>query len=163
MLLQAGGLLLLYEGGQVCVKLRMRYELKEREEEFRKERLSIPLATYNKCRVGGDELRLDGKMYDVRSVKISGANVDLVVVHDEDEESIVCMISNISGDKSDDDIEVQKTLIELMSFVYLLPESYVIRVLPFVEKESFTQTDLIVLSRSEGIAVPPPWVVSCIA
>jgi hypothetical protein len=154
LLLQAGGLLLFYEVEQVYA----RWEMAEAMEEasLPQEQITLTAGEYNKCKIGDDELRLNGKMYDIRSVKKVDGKVIVTAVCDEYEGRVLDRISRVLMGHDDGGKAIPSPLLELLSFVYLVPASYTIPFHFFESTEAFSYVNVTVLSRQGAILVPPP-------
>ena len=160
LLLQAGGLLLCYEAEQMSAHWQMKRSLSKNQRPT--EKLKISLTDYCKSRVGKDELRLEGRMYDIRSAKICGNEIELVVVRDRKEERAICKISGLLGAHVSDNTIGPQSLIDFMSFVYLVPEVYAVPGnATFVVPRKFASCDVSLPSSYFAIVVPPPKAVSC--
>ena len=161
LLLQAGGLLLFYEAEQLYVHHEMQQSLKKCDRPTLQ--LTVSLDEYREGRIGKDELRLCGKMYDIRSGKVAGDKVVLTVVRDRKEEEALRKIAQIVGGQKTDNNAIPKSLVELLSFVYLIPEPYTIGIVVFPTDVSFTNANVSFHSRYPAIVAPPPKSVSVFA
>lgn len=158
LLLQAGGLLLFYEAEQLYAHHEMQQSLKKCNRSTLL--LTVSLDEYREGRIGKDELRLRGKMYDIRSGKVAGDKVVLTVVRDRKEEEALRKIAQIAGGQKTDNNTIPKSLVELLSFVYLIPEPYTIGIVVFPPDVSFTNVNVSFHSRYPAIVAPPPKSVS---
>jgi hypothetical protein len=153
-LMQSGGLLLVYKMKQLKVQFKMMQVLRENHEGFSK--LTLTLAEYNQSRIKSHEISWQGRMYDVKSKVITGNSVDLLVIHDEKEENILKKIKLLAGNTSSQNRELPQQLVQLLTLTYICPaeeadfkvrdlEEY--SFLPFSEK--YNSIDIDILS-------PPP-------
>ncbi len=153
LLLQAGGLLLFYEGQELYAHWRMH---RATEKDRATELLKLKAADYTRCRIGDDELLWHGKMFDVQTVKGAGDSVLLAVVHDEHEEWAIGEIARILQGPLKEPDAIPEPLLVLLSFVYLLPEVYHVPLLPMAERTVFVTSGSTILDRSVSIFFPPP-------
>ncbi len=119
-LLQSGGMILIFRFQQYCVQNGMEQELNDKQTRFSKLILSVP--DFQKSRISSHEISLNGEMYDVKSIKYSDNKVELLVIKDTKEESIIANIKllvNNSGQRS----PLPDNLIKLLTLDYTCPHS----------------------------------------
>ena len=119
-LLQAGGILFLCVAAQMSVKFSIQETLTDKRTKL--ERISISLKDYYRYRVEKNEIKLAGKMYDIKEITFCENHVELLAYHDKKEDGIVCIIKNlICGDESDNDFPLQ--IIKLIFSYFIVPQS----------------------------------------
>lgn len=83
------------------------------------EKLTITATLFNKSKINSREIFYEGKMYDIKSVKISGDRVELLVIDDVREKSIIEKIRILSGIPNSPNEKVPSQIIKFISLVYL--------------------------------------------
>lgn len=91
--LQSGGLLTLYAMQQYFIQQYMLRELSDPD--AKPEILVLSKDDFDKSRIKRHEVMWEGKMYDINSLKMRGDTVELMVIHDEEEESVLKEIRNL--------------------------------------------------------------------
>lgn len=124
LLLQAGGLLVVYELQLVSARWKMHQAMEKFSHPVSILRLSS--AQYQLCKVGDDELRVNGKMYDIRSIQFQGDSVTIAAIHDEAESKIVQKVGNILFQLNTDGSNIARSVADTLSYVYLVPDHYFI-------------------------------------
>lgn len=120
MLLQAGGLQLYYEATQVYASWSMHQKIARGN--ARSEQLILSEHVYQKSLVEKDEIRIDGKMYDVLKVDKDGERVNLTVVADHFEGSIINKLQGLIYNWQSDGSALPQFLVDLLESVYLKPD-----------------------------------------
>jgi len=120
------------------------------------EKLSLSISDFQKSKLSGDEISLNGNMYDIKSVSISGNTVVLEVINDTMEKAILTAIN-----KSIDNNEIQNGnqtnhLFKLITSVYLSASD----LSPFptheVSQLTFQVMSERISSQYQEITSPPP-------
>jgi hypothetical protein len=119
LLLQAGGLLFIYKLEQGCVRRQMAELVTRSDAQFT--RLVMPVSQYENSRIGDDELRFDGKLYDVKSAVVTDNTVELLVLVDTEETEVVTRISSLEHRSAPQSDQVIYKLFELMAAAYTCP------------------------------------------
>jgi hypothetical protein len=117
-LLQAGGLLLVYNAQQGYARYKMARLMASREGRL----IDMELSTseYQAAKVAGhDEICCNGKMYDIRSMVASAGRVKLRVINDTGEEAVIKKIKRLTGEKHNK--EMFEQLMKLFAQVYTIP------------------------------------------
>ncbi|MBL7922968.1 MAG: hypothetical protein JNL88_02090 [Bacteroidia bacterium] len=117
--LQSGGLLLFYSLQQQFVKVYAAERLRDPEAGF--EKIVLTKEAYEAARVNAHEVLLDGKMYDVKAVRLQGEQVELLAIHDQEEESILEEIRKLVGHNGSRNISYPQLLGKLMAVFYQVP------------------------------------------
>ncbi len=154
-LLQIGGMLLVYQLQQRSVQQEMKQTLCN--EPTRLEKITLSTKEYNSYKINAGEIAIDGKMYDVKSVKHSVHSVELWVINDQKEEHILQKIAsffhqNEAAPKS----KFPNQLEQLFSLAYLLPENYSPRFRATVANHFYPLTLLYNTTDHLFIFTPPP-------
>jgi chorismate mutase len=119
-LLQAGGLLLVYKIQQCYVQHQMAELIERSEGDFLELKLSP--GEYEKNKSGADEICYKGKMYDIKAVVVGQNTVNLQVVNDAKEESVLKKIKALTENKEEDK-ELIEQLLKLFAHAYISPSS----------------------------------------
>ncbi|MFS8081928.1 MAG: hypothetical protein ACMG51_00640 [Ginsengibacter sp.] len=152
LLLQSGGLVLIYKVQQCMVQNEMKSVLNNHETRFQP--LTISLSVYKK-NIFGNEIVIDGKLYDVNSIAISGNTVHLQVINDTKEESILEKIKDlISGTTKHNRLPIR--LVQLLSLNYILPHSHYDSALQQISQQNFLPLSTNILSLTKDVSSPPP-------
>lgn len=113
-LLQAGGLLLVYKVQQGYIRHHMAELMEERTSRFIE--LDLSATDYQNARISTSEICYNGKMYDVKDVSIHEGRVILRVMNDAREEDVLQKIRSVSQDKKEQ--ELLEQLMKLFAQVY---------------------------------------------
>lgn len=95
LLIQTGGLLVIFKIEQSYIKGKMHVALNNSKTRFRK--ITLSLSDYQKNNINTEEIIVDGKMYDIKSITITDNKVELLVIHDIDEENIIEKITRTAN------------------------------------------------------------------
>lgn len=117
-MLQAGGLLLVYRLQQHCIRMRMARIIES--ELAVTETLTISLEDYMACRIDRREIRFNGSLYDVVSLKYTDEGIELKVIRDSQEEKVAARIKCMEDQaKSRPNQDLPDHVLKLYSQVYL--------------------------------------------
>jgi hypothetical protein len=153
-MMQSGGMLLFYQLQQCSIQYRMQQVLNNGETTF--EKLTLILDDYAKSKISRDEIRLNGKMYDVRSVKFLKGKVELLAVCDMEEEDILEKINKLLKHSTKSKNSVPGYLISLSSLAYISPYTDHDFLFHETSRNIFHPYSETVTSRCPDIAFPPP-------
>jgi hypothetical protein len=87
------------------------------DEEF--ETFVFTLEEYQKIKVNGFEVKIDGKMYDHSTPQFQDGKVILSARHDKDEDDLISFITNIINSAEKDKEPVPSQLLSFFSLTYL--------------------------------------------
>ena len=152
--MQSGGLLLFYQVQQYFVQYRMQQALNCNTSRFQK--LTLTLDDFQNSKINNNEISLNGKMYDIKSIKTSDDTVELIVLNDTEEESIIEIIKRIVGNENQQNRVLPNKLIQLLSLIYLSTTSQNNLLLDGIQQiifQSFCET---IVSHKTEIFSPPP-------
>ncbi len=156
LLLQAGGALVWCQAEQ----WHQRWQQMELVASANAPQVSFHLSEqeYLKVKKGSDELLMNGKMYDVRSVADNSGTIDIVAICDGKEDDIICKIEKLlkqgSGDKKSSD-----KLIELLSLFYVGSSCPINYYCYQQQPLLFGSMRSNVLDAFFAVSAPPPWVI----
>jgi len=154
MLLQAGGLLFVFNAGQGYVQYKMQRRLRSENTVF--EKLTLTSAEFQKCRVNSSEVLFHDDMYDFKSVNFNGDKVELLVIHDREEGVILEMMENLVNNTSPLSKDAPNPLQKLISLVYLPAAVRGSILLLSTHIDFFQRVTLNIPSDHSDIFVPPP-------
>lgn len=154
LLLQTGGILLIYKTQQCYVWYEMQHTLNDSNTRFQK--LELSLSDFQKSKINSDEIFFQGKMYDVKSVQVSGNIVNLLVINDKDEDSILKKIDNFLNTTQKDNSKLPYQLQQLLSLNYLSPYSVNFFFIPSLSITTFHSLNLNLISNDSDTSSPPP-------
>jgi len=154
LLLQAGGLLFLFQIQQVRVQKAALLQLDSNSGNT--EKLALSPSEFYSARINDHELRLNGKLYDFKSVSYSDGQVILDVFHDASEENIINWIEALASAKGNQQGELPAHLVKLLTTTYLGTNSESVLFFQPVLEFPFFQFEEQALSFSREQDSPPP-------
>ncbi len=113
---QAGGLLFIYCVQQQYIQHRMLSALSGNDD--RLEKLILTKEVYYASKVNHFEICLDRKMYDIKSVVMQEESIELLAIHDEEEENILVEIRKLICNSSDKHLPYPQLLNKLLTVFY---------------------------------------------
>ncbi len=117
--LQSGGLFLFYK----CQQWHVQYEQMRRavsdKQAFLK--ISLPIADFERCKINEREIKFQEKLYDIYSIKMDLDSVQLTVVHDWREESILEKIMDLVSQDFPDHKQIPVQVLKLLQLSYICP------------------------------------------
>jgi hypothetical protein len=116
-LFQGGGLQCFYLFKQKLAQVEMVEKLVNNKAEV--QHISIPSQDYHKKLINGQEIELNGKLYDIRKVILSEKKAYLSVVEDAKEMHVISMIKKIMGSERDDRQQFPQKLLSFMSMLFI--------------------------------------------
>ena len=154
LLLQTGGLLLIYKIQQYNVQRLMGMALNNNETIFKK--LTLSLTDLQRYKVNSHELSIGDEMYDVKSINIIGDKVEMLALEDKDEESIVENIKKSTGTGNQPDQQLPGKLFELFTMLYMSLTREDNLLLRGRQKSIFSLISTNIISHIPDISTPPP-------
>ena len=154
LLLQTGGILLIFQVQQGYVQYQMSEKLKNDKLPFKK--IILSLHEYEQCRVSSNEIAVDGKMYDFKSATFSDNSVELLAVHDAEEEGILEKINCILKTTGSPNTNFPLQLHQLLTLVYLTPFSEPKLFAPSFDFGFLHSSQANIVSNDPDILSPPP-------
>lgn len=153
-LLQAGGLLFVYRIGQIWVKYQMQLSLKSNNKHL--EKLIFTIYEYEENIFDEHEMIYHGKLYDVKSVNISGDKVELIAIHDFKEEGILKKMNDLATNTNRSKAAHPNKLKTFVSLNYLLPDAGLKNFIPVVQIADLNTYNLLLDLIDDDIPTPPP-------
>jgi hypothetical protein len=153
-LLQAGGIFLFYKTEQFLVREEMRELLIDDKAELQKIKLS--LIDYRSYKINAHELSVNGKMYDVKSMKFSGDSLELTVINDSKEEGLLEKIKDLLEADNFQKSDYPKQLHQLLALNYLAPPAAGIFFSASPSDYDFLSPPLIIFPMDMEVSNPPP-------
>ncbi len=154
LLLQAGGLLVVFKMQQCYVWQEMQLSLKDNQTPFQK--ITLPFFDYQKSKINSHEISVNGKMYDVKSISLSDDKVELLVIHDSREENILQKIKDFAISTNQPNTDFANQLFQLLSLNYISPGVGPVFFIPSFSINIFSPLFLNVISNGFEIPSPPP-------
>jgi hypothetical protein len=118
--------------------------------------LTLSHAAYNAAKVEEHEVRVQGKMYDIARIAVSGDSVKVFCIHDAKEDNLVIFLAEIVSKPLKDRSSMPGTILEFLSLIFLPPanEWYFHTVSPekIFPSYHFSIRDVLIFRDS-----PPPW------
>lgn len=117
--------------------------------------LTMSVDDYKKCKQDKDELCIEGKMFDIKSMQVTGDKVIVHAVQDHKEDNIKSKIKK-SLRSNHSDSKIPQPLVELLTLYYILPvQNCLFFTTRPEEKYNHAFCDNI-FSRNGDIVIPPP-------
>lgn len=118
--------------------------------------MSLSLSEFQKGRISDHEMYVNGRMYDIRSCSISGDQVQLQVVNDTKEESIIENIKGSVNNRTPGTKGTANQLIKLLTLDYInFPDNQDLS-LQETGKVNLQITCTLFHSFSASVTSPPP-------
>ena len=131
----------------------MNQALNNRETRFQK--LILSLNDFQKSRINAHEMYFNGKMYDVKSFKITSDKVELLVINDTKEENILANIKKSADTGTEQNKKLSFRQFNLLNWFYIYPDSgnkFILQKQK-INYPSFAENALSVINE---ISTPPP-------
>ena len=87
------------------------------------QKIVIDKSEYAKSKIGSNEISINGKLYDIRSIKTNGDLIELEVINDTKEEGIIGKISQLSKSTTHKDNKLLEILVGLLTLDFIHPGS----------------------------------------
>ena len=130
-----------------------------KNEDAQLEKIILTASEYKESLVHSDEIYFKGKMYDIKSASFAGDSVELIVIHDVEEEGILASIKSLANNTGPSNNKMSHSLIQLFSLVYIPVFSDQMLLIPFTGTHLIPVMALNILSNELDILSPPPWLV----
>ena len=132
----------------------MRLVVKDSNTSF--EKLILSVGEYQKSRLNAHEISFNGNMYDVKSVNVTGDNVELLVINDKKEKRLLKEIKDILNKTNQSKRELPEQLQKFLSLNYLSAEKEDIIFIPSICSGIFHHPDRNIFPDFSDIPSPPP-------
>lgn len=83
----------------------------------------LTTSQYEDLKVGDDEIKIDGKMYDIARITFAGDEVWIYALHDEDEDNLLLLLSEILSKPIDAKSAIPQVVLNFLSLVFI-PETF---------------------------------------
>jgi len=120
------------------------------------EKLTLTLSEFNNSKIAEDEISVNGKIYDIKSSRISGDKVELLAINDIEEENILEKIKKAFNTGMTENSELPNHLVTLISLIYISPANGQGFLLEETFLNSFHSFCEIIFSHESEIFSPPP-------
>ena len=152
---QSGGLWMIYKMMQCHVQNEMVETIEKKETKFQTIRLT--LVTFNKSKTNAKEISYQGKMYDVKSVKIENNIAELLVFNDTKEENILKHIQLLNANTDHNQhTNYPAQLVQLLTVAFVCPTNDISFTLQESAGITFFSYSEPLVSISVKIIFPPP-------
>ena len=152
--MQTGGGLQIYKIQQYCVQREMEQALNNEGTLF--QQLTLSLSDFQKGEINADEISINGKMYDIKSLEIRGDKVELLVINDTREENILEDIKKSINSSNQQNKEHPYHFVKVLTLLYITPVTDNIFLLEKNKQNIFRSPCEIIISYKPGISSPPP-------
>ena len=132
----------------------MRLVVKDSNTSF--EKLILSVGEYQKSRLNAHEISFNGNMYDVKSVNVTGDNVELLVINDKKEKRLLKEIKDILNKTNQQKKELPEQLQKFLSLNYIPADKELITIIPSSCSGIFHHPDRDILSHHKEVPFPPP-------
>lgn len=154
LILQAGGMLLIYKIQQFYVQYEMRLAVNDSKVSF--EKLILSRDEYHKSRLNSREISYKGNMYDVKSVNITGDIAELLVINDVKEKILLREIKAFLHKSNESKKELPDQLQKFLSLNYLFADKENTIYVPSLISNIFHHPSRYILPDYTDIPSPPP-------
>ncbi|MBK7853422.1 MAG: hypothetical protein IPJ66_20445 [Bacteroidetes bacterium] len=154
LLLQAGGLLLLFQIQQVRIQKSALHQLDSGS--GKTEQIVLSEADFNSSKINDHELRMNGKLYDFRYISNSSGQIILNVFHDASEENLIDWIEALATSDGQQQGDLPAHLVKLLTTTYLITDTEPVSFLHTVNEYSFFRFDERAVSFARDQDSPPP-------
>jgi hypothetical protein len=147
-------MLLIYKVQQFIVQYEMRLALNSDESSF--EKLILNIAEYRKSRVNSTEIYLNGNLYDVKSVIITGDTAELIVINDVKEKILLDALKDFLKKSNQSKKELPDQLQKLLAINYIVTDDDELIYIPSFYSNVFYQHASSIFPNFLDIPSPPP-------
>lgn len=147
-------MLLIYHLQQYTAKLEMRESLNNKSTRFQK--LNISIDEFHQYKINAHEILFDNNLYDIKSVKINGDKVELLVLHDSKEKSVLDHIKKTASRSTEHNKKFPNHLLKLITLVYFTQRVDFNTIALHTPKKSILFQSSIFFSHPSEIPYPPP-------
>jgi hypothetical protein len=120
------------------------------------QKIVLSLSDYQKCKINASEITINNKLYDVKSVNISGDRVKLLILRDSMEENILVKIAEFTNNTRQPNSVLCNNLNHLLTLNYLPQAGYSNFFIYPSSIDKFILFKLNYISRFPEILTPPP-------
>lgn len=120
------------------------------------QQLVLTHSAYEDAQVEEDEIEVDGKMYDVARIQVSGDKVIVFCLHDEAEDNLLSFLQEVLKNASRDHQDVPSQVYQFITLSFVSPSAWVSTL---VTTSTTVPSTLYLINDSSFIAIldsPPP-------
>ena len=150
--LQTGGVVLYHRAQQYLHHISVQRSLFGRSTNLI--HFTLTTGEYHQDLVDDDELLINGKMHDVRSVSINGDVVNISAIQDNEEDRIIERLKKFLTHSNNE--ELPDTIVHLLTLDYILPQPALFYCSNVLISKTFITRSIPVCSRETDITLPPP-------
>jgi hypothetical protein len=153
-ILQAGGVLFVYQLQQHQVKLQVKRDLIGKGTHFQK--LELTLSQYNQSVINHNEIEFGDAMYDIKSMKVADGKVTLIVLGDTKEKKIVDRIRSHTNQTNNSKNKLPNLLEKVLDVTFLCSSyDYEFKWIE-ISDQVYSSCLVCLQSQSYETASPPP-------
>lgn len=112
-------MLLVYEFMEYRQKCKMKTTILDTHTHLKK--LSLSDSAYCNSKISNDEIKINGKMYDVKYVYFTGDSVQLLLISDTKEDSILAELEGFVNSTNNNNSPLQQRILKLLFLDYTFP------------------------------------------
>lgn len=154
LLIQTAGSLLILNIQQSVARNEMDQLIKSSKAVFQK--ITLSLSEYQKSAINAHEIYVNGRLYDVKSLKADGEEIALLVINDTKEESIIENVREMVNATNRHHKEFPSQCIKLLSLLYISPNAEPGILISQIRQNIYPSPTEKLLSPEKGIPFPPP-------
>jgi len=148
-------MLFVYQLQQCRVQHAMKQALLNSDTRFQK--IVLSTKEYENNKISASEIAIEGKMYDVKSVRVSNNRVELLVLNDQNEEHILRkIVSFFHPNNASPKRGFPHRLQQLFTLDYLLPEIFTSLFVVPLTKDNYSIVLFYIVSNHLPNFTPPP-------
>jgi hypothetical protein len=129
LLVNAAGFYVYYAAHLHLIKAEMFEALRETPVQ-RLEKVSMPLAEFVNSKEDENEVEVNGKMFDIAKIVISGQTVVLYGMTDKEETNLLGMLEEVLGKPVNNSYPVPTQVLQFMTLIFLKPDGNITLSLP---------------------------------
>jgi hypothetical protein len=118
--------------------------------------MTLSLDEYRQSRVNENEICLNGNMYDIKSLQISGDEVKLIAFKDAKEKRLIERISALKSESEENGGNFQEDIQSLFAFNYISTAESFTKILEYSDIPFSVSLNKTVVSHIPDTESPPP-------
>lgn len=119
---QTIGVVLLFQGQQYIIKQEMSNKLNQESDYSKLQKVVLSYQDYQKNKIDDNEIYIQGKLYDIKTIIHTRASVTLFVCYDNLEEEIIENIKDFFSGTESIPSASKHVLYSIFSLIYIIPE-----------------------------------------
>ena len=153
--MQSGSLLFLYMVQQTYIQ----YEMQQLIYTKNSTHYTFVLSKneFEENSINENEILLNGSLYDIISLKITGDKIEIVAFHDEEEEIVLLSIKAAIDNNSGENKSLPNPITRMITMIFISPDIFYSPVLTITKQLSYIDFSIAVSTVKSETASPPPW------